>query len=134
LLYEGEKLNMENEIEKLDREIEAEFGNVLNSIYSGRYIELIKRCDKEVAKLLEGYDESIDNAISELDKAFVHIFIDLESIYDLEKYKLSDNEKKFLVIILERLHDQIRNQLDMMIDNVDELKSVISRILHSNNN
>jgi len=125
---------MENEIEKLDREIEAEFGNVLNSIYSGRYIELIKRCDKEVAKLLEGYDESIDNAISELDKAFVHIFIDLESIYDLEKYKLSDNEKKFLVIILERLHDQIRNQLDMMIDNVDELKSVISRILHSNNN
>lgn len=122
------------EIQKLVKEIEFEFGDVLNLIYSGKYKELIKRCDKEVAKLLEGYDESIDNAISELDKAFVHIFIDLESIYDLEKYKLSDNEKKFLVIILERLHDQIRNQLDMMIDNVDELKSVISRILNSNNN
>lgn len=125
---------MVNEIERLDREIEAEFGDVLDSIYSGKYKELIKRCDKEVAKLLEGYDGSIDNAILELDKAFIHIFIDLESIYDLEKYKLSDNEKKFLVIILERLHDQIRNQLDMMIDNVDELKSVISRIVHSNNN
>lgn len=133
-MEENKKIDETNKIKKLGKEIEVEFGDILDAIYSKTYKELIKKCNSEASKFLQTYDKKIDKILENLEEVSVDIIINLENIFDLENYKLSNDEKKFLIVILERLYNQISNQLDMMLGNVEELQSVIGNMLNYDNN